>query len=166
MNGNQDTSASNYFDADRPIERREQDRLGRRSFAEAIAQQVHAVPAEQGFTIAVVGEWGSGKTSVLNMVAEALEEGGSDTAVLRFNPWLFSSADDLVARFFGELSAQLGQDRFGKWKDVARLLSQLGQSLSPLSPVAGTSWVAGLVSKLTDLWTKPLSLHDKAYSSQ
>ena len=159
MNSNQCTSASSYFDADRPIEHREQDRLERRSFAEAIAQQVHAVPAEHGFTIAVVGEWGSGKTSVLNMVAEALKDGKPTTAVLRFNPWLFSNADDLVARFFGELSAQLGQDRFEQWKNVAKLLSQMGESLSPLSPVTGTSWMTGSVSKLCILLDKPLSLH-------
>ena len=48
MNSNQEASASKYFDADRPIEYRRQDRLGRRSFAEAIARQLRAVPAEHG----------------------------------------------------------------------------------------------------------------------
>ena len=70
MNNDVDASASKHFDADRPVECREQDRLGRRSLAEAIAEQVCVIPVEHGFTIAVVGEWGSGKTSVLNMVAE------------------------------------------------------------------------------------------------
>ena len=111
LNSIRDAPTGVYFDADRPIEFRDQDRLGRRSFAEVIARQVRAVPAERGFTIAVAGEWGSGKTSVLNMVAEALQEDGDAIAVLRFNPWLFSNADDLVIRFFRELSAQLGQDR-------------------------------------------------------
>ena len=161
MNSNQDASASKYFDADRPIECREQDRLGRRPFAEAIARQVRVVPAERGFTIAVVGEWGSGKTSVLNMVAETLEDDAVATAVLRFNPWLFRSADDLVTRFFRELSAQLGQSRSQRLKDVAKALSNLGQSLAPLSPVTGTTWAANLLSRLTDHWTKPQSLHDK-----
>ena len=73
MNDDQDASAPEYFDADRPIEGREQDRLGRRSFAEAIARHICAVPVKHGFTVAVVGEWGSGKTSVLNMVAETLK---------------------------------------------------------------------------------------------
>ena len=47
-----------YFDADRPVEGREQDRLGRRSFAEAIARHIRTVPAAHGFTIAVVGRVG------------------------------------------------------------------------------------------------------------
>lgn len=160
MNSHEDASASKYFDADRPIERREQDRLGRRSLAEAIAQQVRVVTVEHGFTIAVVGEWGSGKTSVLNMVAETLEDDADAIAVLRFNPWLFGSADDLVTRFFGELSAQLGQSRSERLKDVARALFNLGQSLAPLSPVTGTTSVVNLVAKLTGRLTKPLSLHD------
>ena len=160
MNSDQRSSTTKYFDADRPIEVREQDRLGRRSFAEAIARQVRAVPAKHGFTIAVVGEWGSGKTSVLNMVAETLEA-DVDAAVLRFNPWLFGSANDLVTRFFRELSVQLGQGQSERLKNVAKALSSLGQSLVPLSPVTGTTWAAKLLAKLTDHWTKPPSLHDK-----
>ncbi len=161
MKSYQDTSNGRYLDTDQPIECREQDRLGRRPFAEAIARQVREVPAEHGFTIAVVGEWGSGKTSVLNMVAETLEEDADATAVLRFNPWLFGIADDLVTRFFRELSAQLGQSRSQRMKEVANALSNLGKHLAPLSPVAGTTWTASLLAKLTDHWTKLPSLHEK-----
>lgn len=160
MSSQQGTSASSHFDADRPIERREQDRLGRRSFAETIARQVRAVPAEHGFTAAVVGEWGSGKTSVLNMVAEALK-GDDDVAILHFNPWLFSSADDLVTRFFRELSAQLGRGRSEKLKNVAKAVAELGQLLAPLSPVPGTTLVAKLLGKITNQWAKQPSLHEK-----
>ena len=161
MNSDQNAFAGKYFDADRPIEHRQQDRLGRRSFAEAIARQVRVIPAEHGFTIAVVGEWGSGKTSVLNMVAETFEDDGDDIAVLRFNPWLFGSTTELVTLFFRELSAQLGQGRTEKLKRVAQALSELGQSLAPLIPVPGTIEAADLVAKLTDYWTKQPSLHDK-----
>ena len=160
MKNNRDASASKYFDADQPIESREQDSLGRRSFAEAIARQVRAVPAKHGFTIAVVGEWGSGKTSVLNMVAETLEDGDA-TAILRFNPWLFGSADDLVTRFFRELSAQLGQDRFEGLKEVARALAGLGQTLAPLSPLPGTTEVANLAVEQAEHWMRPPSLFAK-----
>ena len=161
MNSDQDAIASKDFDADRPIERRQQDRLGRRSFAEAIAQQVCAIPIEHGFTIAVVGEWGSGKTSVLNMVAEALRDDEDAIAILHFNPWLFSSAEDLVTRFFSELSAQLDQDKSEKFRQVARALAGLGQTLAPLSPVLGTTEFTNLVAQQTAYWTKPPSLHEK-----
>ena len=129
--------ATRSFDVDRPIERREHDELGRRSWAEAIAREIDAAPAEQGFTVALVGAWGSGKTSVLNMVVEAIKNDDSTTPVLNFNPWLFGGAAELVTRFFGELSAQLGQSSYQTLKDVAKALASFGQGLAPLIPVPG-----------------------------
>ena len=161
MKKGQEPSDVKYFDADRPVECPEQDRLGRRSFAEAIARQLCNVPAEHGFTIAVMGEWGSGKTSVLNMVAKTLQDGSDTIAVLRFNPWLFTGAEDLVTRFFHELSAQLGQDTNEKLKDVAKALSSLGQSLAPIIPVPGATVVADAIAALTDRWAEPQSLLGK-----
>ena len=149
------------FDADHPIERRKQDRLGRASFAEAIAKHVRTIPAEHGFTIALRGEWGSGKTSLLNMVAEALEDGKDATAILRFNPWLFGGAADLVTLFFRELSAQLGEGKADDLKEVAKALVGLGQTLAPLSPAGGTTLVAGLVARLVGHWARPRSLREK-----
>ena len=161
MNSSQVSSATRHFDADRAIECREQDSLGRRSFAEEIARQIYAVPADHGFTIAVVGEWGSGKTSVLNMAAETLEDEVDTTAVLRFNPWLFGGATDLVTRFFRELGSQLGQGQFQRLRDVARAFSKLGQSLAPLSPVPGTTGAMNLAAQQIDELTKLPSLHEK-----
>ena len=161
MNSNQSSLSAKYFDADSPIEGRHQDRLGRRSFSEAIAQHIRSVPADHGFTVAVVGEWGSGKTSVVNMVSETLVDDDDTTAVLRFNPWLFGGTVDLVTLFFRELSAQVGQDKFQGLKEVAKALTGLGQTLAPLSPVPGMIAVANLAAQQTAYWTKPPSLYEK-----
>ena len=91
------------------------------------------------------------------MVAEVLEDETID--VLRFNPWLFGGTNELVTRFFQELSAQLGQVNSEKLKEVAKLLSTLGKGLAPLSPVPGTNIAAKLLSKAFDQWAKPRSLH-------
>ena len=143
------------FDADRPIESGNDDLLERRPFAERIARQILDVPTEDGFTIAVAGPWGSGKTSVLNMITETID---ADRLVLRFNPWLFSGQEELVARFFQELAAQIGQGGSAKHKNVAQTLTNLGKALAPLSPIAGTSTMAELASRAADHWAKPQSL--------
>ena len=161
VNSNQSSLSAKYFDADSPIEGRHQDRLGRRSFSEAIAQHIRSVPADHGFTVAVVGEWGSGKTSVVNMVSETLVDDDDTTAVLRFNPWLFGGTVDLVTLFFRALSAQVGQDKFQGLKEVAKALTGLGQTLAPLSPVLGTTAVANLAAQQIAYWTKPPSLYEK-----
>ena len=149
--------ANRSFDADHPIQRRAQDELGRCSFADSIAREIVSVPTQHSFTVAVTGEWGSGKTSVLNMVIETIESIDRRTAVLHFNPWLFGGAQDLVARFFGELSAQLRRDRFTRLKDVATALLLLGQHLASISPEPTTNFI-GKASKLVGRGPRPPSL--------
>ena len=111
--------------------------------------------------MALHGEWGSGKTSLLNMVAETLENDKDVPSVLHFNPWLFGSAADLVTLFFRELSAQLGEGKADHLKEVANALVGLGQTLAPLSPATGTTWVAGLAAGLVGRWAKPPSLRER-----
>ena len=149
------SSNSQFFDADQPIESLEDDGLGRRSLAEAIARRIRSVSAEHGYTIAIVGEWGSGKTSLLNMVGDALDNDANSVVILRFNPWLFGGASDLLTRFFGELSMQLGQNENEAIKKAALALTDLGQTLAPLSPIPGTSPVMNL---LRSILSKPRGL--------
>jgi predicted KAP-like P-loop ATPase len=135
-----------YLQSDEPILRRSEDRLNRARLAEAIADQVIYSPAGQGFVIAVDGPWGSGKTSVLNMIEESIEE-RSETVILRFNPWLFSGTEQLVVRFLHELSVQLGEEaeeaHDERLRSVAERLGRYGEVLVPLGwvPVVGP-WLA------------------------
>jgi hypothetical protein len=83
---------------------------------------------QQGFVIGVTGAWGSGKTSVLNLLAARMPEG---TTVVRFEPWLFSDADQLVIRFFEELAGQLMRARGRGAKRLARRLANYGAAIAP-----------------------------------
>ena len=158
MEESQGPSKGQRMDADHPIERRDQDLLGRRSFAEAIARDLSTLPADKGFTAAIVGEWGSGKTSVLNMVAETIEKETGAAVVLRFNPWLFGSAHDLLARFFNELSAQLGGNRAQGAEDVSVALLKLGEIATPMTSLPGSSLVGKGLGLLGSLLGRPQSL--------
>ena len=153
--------AERSLDADRPIERREQDKLGRRTWAEAIARRITSTPVEHGLTVAVAGEWGSGKTSVVNMVVEALKADDRATTVLNFNPWLFRGTADLVARFFAELSAQLGRDRDKTLEEVASALASLGEGLASVSSVPGMGFLARILGKCVKRWSQPGSLLER-----
>jgi hypothetical protein len=50
-------------------------------------------------TIGVFGDWESGKSTLLNMVAESLKarDGNEGIVVLQFNGWLFEGYDDAKA---------------------------------------------------------------------
>lgn len=90
---------------DNPIRRRKDDLLGRAGPAEAFAGHVLALDASEGLVIGVLGAWGSGKTSFVNLARSHLHDKG--IAILDFNPWMFSGAEQLVESFFIELSSQL-----------------------------------------------------------
>lgn len=92
--------------ADRPRTKLEEDELGYRDFAEAIAAGLASRAGDDGLVIAVHGKWGSGKTSAVNMVVDALAkreailDEDTRTIVVRFNPWWFSEQKDLTRAFF------------------------------------------------------------------
>jgi len=122
---------------DVPIKNSTEDLLGRVEFANSIARYLQRVDASEGVVVGVLGPWGVGKTSLLNLIEESLmSEPKID--VFKFNPWLFSESDQLVAAFFGELAAQvrIDEEEGGKLADA---LQNYGESLSILRllPVAG-----------------------------
>lgn len=116
--------------ADAPIGDAAEDLLGRAQFASALANDIGRAPTESGFVIGLTGPWGSGKTSVLRLIEREL--GNDATAVVSFNPWLFSGTEQLVEHFFAELAGQLeaiGGDQLGK---VTKALRGYGRVVSPL----------------------------------
>lgn len=124
--------------ADNPIHRPEEDVLQRLGQAEAFADQVRRLDASDGMVVAVLGPWGSGKTSFVNLARPRLA--ASCSAVLEFNPWMFSGAEQLVNSFFVELGAQLRVRK--DLKAVGDQLADYGEAFSGLGwlPVAGP-WI-------------------------
>jgi hypothetical protein len=91
--------------SDNPIRRPDEDTIGRGTAARAFAKQVLGLDASEGVVVGVLGPWGSGKTSFVNLARPEFDQAG--VPVLEFNPWMFSGAHQLVESFFVELAAQL-----------------------------------------------------------
>lgn len=123
---------------------RANDRLGRTPFAETVAAQIASVDPGEAVVFGVVGPWGSGKTSLVEMAAESLRE-DHGTVVLWFNPWLFSGTQHLVGIFFAELGAQLGDIGGQPWQELGSAMREFGVALATLRsvPVAGRWLEAG-----------------------
>lgn len=114
--------------ADYPIRKSEDDTLGRTRVAKSFAAQVFSLDATEGVVVGVLGPWGSGKTSFVNLARTHLE---ADGAVLDFNPWMFSGLEQLTQSFFLELSAQLKlrpglSDVGAKLDDYGEIFSGMG----------------------------------------
>lgn len=123
---------------DHPIRRPEDDVLGRAPVARSFANQVLSLDASEGVVIGVLGAWGAGKTSFINLARAELSQGG--VTVLDFNPWMFSGAEQLVESFFIELAAQL-KVRAGM-AEIAQDLEAYGEAFSGLAwlPIIGP-WI-------------------------
>ncbi|HEY9664081.1 MAG TPA: P-loop NTPase fold protein, partial [Allocoleopsis sp.] len=90
---------------DNPIKREEDDSLGRTSSARVFADQVSRLDFSEGVVVGILGPWGSGKTSFINLARPEWER--AEIRAVDFNPWMFSGAEQLVESFFIELAAQL-----------------------------------------------------------
>lgn len=94
----------NPIRGDNPIQDPEEDVLGRTAVAESFVDHVLELDVSEGVVVGVFGPWGSGKTSFINLAREKFKERGS--LVFDFNPWMFSDTEQLVQRFFVELSRE------------------------------------------------------------
>jgi predicted KAP-like P-loop ATPase len=138
--------------ADNPITKLEEDALGRIKPASSFAKQVLALDPSEGVVVGVLGPWGAGKTSFVNLSQAFLKKSG--VTVLEFNPWMFSGADQLVQFFFIELAAQL-KLRPGL-AEIGELVEDYGDTFSGLGwlPVIGPWIERGRV--VTDIFAKIL----------
>ena len=118
-----------HIRTDNPIRQPQEDTLGRRKMAETFAQQVLVLDVSEGVVVGVLGPWGSGKTSFVNLARTEFNRAG--TPILDFNPWMFSGAQQLVDSFFVEVAAQL-KIRPGL-ADVGKSLEDYGQTFSGIS---------------------------------
>jgi hypothetical protein len=138
---------------DRAIENFEADALERGPFiASLVKTLVHTEHNEDstvslrkatGFVVGLTGEWGLGKSSVLNLLGEELKV-MEHVVVATFNPWLFKGRDELVQAYFNSLREALGQSSSEK---VRNLRGQLERYKASIEFVGTTS--AAIIDILT-----------------
>lgn len=101
------------FDADRPITKSTQDRLSRATFAKYLARCLLDHKDPDSFVIGLYGGWGVGKTSVINLMVEELNNAATNIVdtekpiILNFSPWSYSGQNQLIYSFFRRLSSTL-----------------------------------------------------------
>ena len=89
---------------DLPITKSIEDKLDRAQFAESLARTILEGLFPSSMAIGLYGEWGSGKTSFVNMVLEKIDSIDSGAIILRFNPWLCTDPNQLISQFFRQLA--------------------------------------------------------------
>ncbi|WP_431792623.1 P-loop NTPase fold protein [Microbacterium paraoxydans] len=119
---------------DNPIISSDQDALGRAAVAQEFARSIRGLDASQGVVVGVLGAWGHGKSSFVNLMREQFADAPT-LPVVEFNPWVFSGDRNLTDAFFREIAAELRLTDESKFGVIAERLDKYGDVLSPLALV-------------------------------
>ena len=86
------------YHADRPIENFDNDLLGRTTFSKKLGQAIADYRGVDSLVVGLYGEWGTGKTSIVNMAVQELDRLSVDKndspIVVKFSPWNYSDKDN------------------------------------------------------------------------
>lgn len=133
------------YNSDRLIETVDQDLLGRSTFSKQLAEAIYKYSGKDGLVIGLFGKWGTGKTSILNIVINEiniLAKGSGDKPIIvKFSPWNYTDKDNLISLFFRVLKNKLDIDNDEeKRKKIGKALTDYSDALDALSlvPMVGS----------------------------
>ena len=148
---------------DKPIASPDDDKFGFKSLAEAIADSISEMAKPEGTVIAINGQWGSGKSSLINLVRHQLDNSSKtdDLKIIDFRCWWFRGEEALTIAFFRELCSAMDESEKNTKKAISKLGAQLlikasqpvGAMTNLFMPGAGSvasksmKFIAGLIEQ-------------------
>jgi len=94
---------------DEPISNIKDDILNRNEFVSRLGKTIINWEANESLVIGIYGPWGSGKSSVLNLLQAYIEsmENKDASIVIKFDPWYFNSTEQLLVSFFSTINSAI-----------------------------------------------------------
>lgn len=117
------------FLEDLPIETADEDGFRRADLAKEIACKISLTSNKKSFAIGILGEYGNGKTSFINLIRSNLED--KTFSIIEFNPWGTEGKSTIQQDFFDALSSnlyRLDPKISGLILDYSRKLARTGSS--------------------------------------
>ncbi|EAH6000806.1 NTPase [Campylobacter coli] len=100
---------------DKPIEKKEEDLFNRNSVAEQLNTIIKNYKEKDSITFGIISDWGSGRTSFVNMTLEDFKN-DENFIIVKFNPWNISTRKKLISDFFTTLAKEIRKASFPKFK--------------------------------------------------
>ncbi|CCQ13386.1 MULTISPECIES: KAP family P-loop NTPase fold protein [Nocardiaceae] len=114
------------------------DRLDRKQYARRVAQRIQQAGTGSSVVFGLAGPWGTGKTSVLNMITEVITTENADSwSVVAFTPWSAGDSLTLVEEFYQVIAGAMPTSTEGK--RVRRALAAAAPVGSAIIKAVGTS---------------------------
>lgn len=142
---NKDSESTGMY-SDAALESPANDLLGYQAFTNKVADQIHEDTPNEEFIVGIYGQWGSGKSTIVNFIEEELNEKPNHPTIIRFNPWWFSDDADLMEKYLSQLGASL--EGYNKIDELRNKFAKFSRSISkfPLSSFGAPAdkWAEGL----------------------
>ena len=164
------------FSGDRPLRPDDPDYLGVNALAVRLATILRDKSLKDGFVIGVEGQWGSGKSSLINKTISQLNDSSKTPVIVEFNPWLVGDKRDLIAEFFVSLDEALAKySARSEIKGKAKLAAQTAKEglqkyakhiATGAKLLSAASLVLPQLKTIADILEKVLPDLDDAVTSQ
>lgn len=152
------------FDA--PVVGQANDHLNRWPLARQIYNVAANGPADWSVRVGAYGEWGTGKTSVLEFVASMAEQDGH--IVVWFDPWEFTDKAELwrayILAVYERVESSLGNKNLGDAVRRKELLTKVGDVVGKVAGILNSS-AGDLAKDGLDLVKKHLSSNAEELAS-
>ena len=102
-------SLDERISSDRPITSGDKDRLGFSQVCENLGKALLSRPLSDGLVISIEGAWGSGKSSLVNLLVNHLDQTPGAAKTIRFDPWIITNRDTLIIELFGGIIKAIEQ---------------------------------------------------------
>lgn len=121
-----------------------EDLLCRKELVQTISDLIISSDVSSGLIIGISGKWGSGKSTLVNFVKESIHD--NKIIFIDFNPWLYSSQEDLSVRLLDLLSYHTSKKK--RYYLHLKKASKFLEKLSSVTPDPTLSELFGYFSRL------------------
>ena len=98
-----------------PLTDSKDDKLQFEKPCQQISNFINGFPNNQPYSIALFGNWGSGKSTMLNFIEQKLNN--KNNIIIRFNPWQVLNDENLASTIFEEIAYVISNNKYVKLKN-------------------------------------------------
>jgi len=140
------------------IERSIDDLLNRSDIIDNIENILKSLDKDKSYAIGVCGKWGSGKTSLLNLLEEKISKDNT-FKIIHFNPWYYSDQKELIQQFFSTLLSEFKPNN----TKIKKCAKTFDKGLICVEPFLGDKTLFKLIKKYSEILADSTKENESLY---